>query len=95
MTKMNYKDKERLKFITLPVMVHRDDHDWVRLQLSFLHERYRLKVAYLYSKKFFNFYNSPGITEIKKTNYARHETNKFLLALVSKVIATAPIKDDP
>lgn len=90
MTKMNYKDKEKLKFITLPVMVHRDDHDWVRLQLSFIHERYRLKVAFLYSKIFFNYYKNACVTDLKRSNYARHHANDFLRTLISKILNTDP-----
>ncbi|MBB6117771.1 hypothetical protein F4826_004750 [Rahnella inusitata] len=86
MTKMNYKDREKLKFITLPVMIHRDDHDWVRLQLSFIHERYRLKVAFLYSKLFFNYYNNSCVTELKRSNYARHKANNFLRKVVTELL---------
>lgn len=93
MIKMNYKEKEKLKFITLPVMIHRDDHDWVRLQLSFIHERYRLKVAFLYSKLFFNYYQNSGVTDLKKSNYARRQANNFLRTLVSKIINSDPTKN--
>lgn len=93
MTKMNYKDREKLKFITLPVMIHRDDHDWVRLQLSFIHERYRLKVAFLYSKLFFNYYKNARVTELKRSNYARHRANNFLRAVVSKLLSADSTKN--
>lgn len=86
MKKLNPKENERLKYITLPIMIHIDDHEWVRLQLSFIHERYRLKIAYLYSEKFFLAFKRPENSDIKRANFARNVANNFLRELVDKII---------
>ncbi|WP_141240245.1 hypothetical protein [Pantoea ananatis] len=86
MKKLNQKEKDVLKYITLPVMIHIDDHDWVRHQLSFIHERYRLKIAYLYSEKFFFAFHNHVDSDIKRANYARKVANNFLRELVDGII---------
>lgn len=86
MKKLNPKEKENLKYIILPVMIHIDDHDWVRVQLSLIHERYRLKIAYLYSEKFFFAFHQSQLSEIKRANIARKVANNFLRELVEGVI---------
>jgi len=86
MKKLNPKEKEHLKYIVLPDMLHIDDHDWVRMQLSLIHERYRLKIAYLYSEKFFFAFHESHFSEIKRANVARKAANNFLRELVDGII---------
>jgi hypothetical protein len=88
-TNTNSKNKSKFRksrFITLPVMVHRDDHNWVEEQLSYVHERYRQNVAYLYSGIFFRALHEPGISDIGRSNHARKTANAWLLTLVNEII---------
>lgn len=84
--KVESKRERTFKIYHSPRHVHIDDHDWVRMQLSLIHERYRLKLAYLYSEKFFFAFHQSKSSEIKRANIARKIANNFLRDLVDKII---------
>ncbi|MGJ0636518.1 hypothetical protein [Xenorhabdus bovienii] len=77
---------EKLKYIPMPIMCHIDDRIFVAEKLSLLHERYRERIAGLYTKIFLINLHDPKISDLKRLGHARQKANEWILEFINGII---------
>ncbi|AUQ43828.1 hypothetical protein [Yersinia ruckeri] len=77
---------DRLKYIPMPIMCHIDDRIFVAETLSMLHERYRERIAGLYTKVFLVNLHDHKISDLKRLGHARQKANQWILEFINGII---------